>query len=86
MPPDSGEFIIGNEAGFVLLAIAALKAAKGAEQRFKYEAWIGEAELDWGIAGLQPDGEAHLHLADDPSMHRQSVLEKFRSYALSQPS
>ena len=82
MPPDSGEFIVGNEAGFVRLAIAALKAAKGAEQRFKGEAWIGEAELDWGIAGLKPDAEAHLHLADYPSMHRQSLLERLRGYAL----
>lgn len=34
LPPDTGQFIIGNSAGLIKLAIASLRAAGGEEQTF----------------------------------------------------
>jgi len=62
MPPDSGDFIIGNAEGFVHLAIASLKAAKGEKQSFKDYPWWVNYELDWSIPGLKPDPSAHTYL------------------------
>ena len=62
MPPDSGDFIIGNSGGFVRLAIAALMAAQGQPQAFKNEAWVSVQDLDWGVQGLKLDPTAHIYL------------------------
>jgi hypothetical protein len=62
MPPDSGDFIIGNPEGFVHLAIASLRAAKGEKQSFKDHSWWVNYELDWAIPGLKPDPSAHIYL------------------------
>jgi hypothetical protein len=62
MPPDSGDFIIGNPEGFVHLAIASLRAAKGEKQSFKDHSWWVNYELDWAIPGLKPDSSAHIYL------------------------
>ncbi|WP_263376544.1 hypothetical protein [Granulicella aggregans] len=62
MPPDTGEFILGNEGGFVHLAIASLKAAQGEQQNFRNESWVTVEELDWGIAGLKLYPTSHIYL------------------------
>jgi hypothetical protein len=62
LPPDSGEFIHGNEGGFVYLAIASLRAAQGEKQSFKNAPWVGSYEFDWFMHGLCPDSEAHVYL------------------------
>jgi hypothetical protein len=62
MPPDSGDFIIGNSEGFVHLAIASLKAAQGEKQSFKNYPWWVNYELDWTIPGLKLDPRAHIFL------------------------
>ena len=62
MPPDSGDSIIGNAEGFVHLAIASLRAAKGEKQSFKDHSWWVNYELDWAIPGLRPDPSAHIYL------------------------
>jgi hypothetical protein len=62
LPPDSGQFLIGNRGGFVHLAMASLKAAQGEEQRFKKVSWFVIEDLDWGVAGLKPDESAHIYL------------------------
>jgi hypothetical protein len=67
LPPDSGDFIIGNESGFVRLAICAIEAAQGEQQSFAKEAWVSDDDLDWSVKGLKPDALAHLHLPVPPS-------------------
>jgi hypothetical protein len=62
MPPDSGEYMIGNAGGFVRLAVAALKAAQGEQQSFANEPWVNDYEMDWGVKGLKPDPSAHIYL------------------------
>ncbi len=73
MPPDSGEFIRGNSGGFLLLAIASLKAAQGQPQSFRVEPWIGVDENDWVLRGLKPDADAHLYL---PKKQRGWLFDK----------
>lgn len=68
LPPDSGQFIIGNSGGFVSLAIAALKAAQGEPQPFKNARWVGEQDLDWALKGLQHDPDAHIYLPPTPTI------------------
>jgi hypothetical protein len=62
LPPDSGQFLIGNQGGFIHLAVASLKAAQGKEQLFKKESWFVVEDLDWSIHGLKPDESAHIYL------------------------
>ena len=62
MPPDSGHFIVGNAEGFIHLAIASLKAARGEKQSFKNYPWWVNYELDWAIPGLKLDPSAHIYL------------------------
>lgn len=62
MPPDSGDFIIGNAEGFVQLSIASLKASMGQEQQFKNCPWWVNYELDWAIPGFKPDPSAHNYM------------------------
>ena len=62
LPPDAG-FISGNSGGFVRLAIASLKAAKGEAQSFEGQPWVGAwEEYDWMLSGLTPDENAHKYL------------------------
>ena len=68
LPPDSGQFIIGNSGGFVSLAIAALKAAQGEPQPFKDARWVGQKDLDWALKGLQHDPSAHIYLPPKPTI------------------
>ena len=77
MPPDSEEFIIGNESGFVRLAIAALQAAQGEEQRFEKQEWVVAEDYDWGVRGFKPDEYAHLYLPEKLTKWqrvRQSII------------
>jgi hypothetical protein len=60
MPPDSGDFILGNRDGFVRLAVASPKADRGEAQSFKDKDWVRIEDLDWGISGLKPDPSAHI--------------------------
>lgn len=62
LPPDSGNFILGNRDGFICLAVAALKAAQGEEQSFKGKPWVKIEDLDWGVRGLKLDPNAHIYL------------------------
>ncbi len=55
MPPDSGDFIRGNRAGYAHLAIACLLAAQGQDQSFVKEKWVVADEMDWGLNGLKFD-------------------------------
>ena len=61
LPPDSGQFIVGNRDGFIRLAVASLKAARGEEQPFKREPWVVVEDLDWSVAGLKHDASAHIY-------------------------
>ncbi len=79
MPPDSGEFIIGNAEGFVRLAVASLKAAKGEKQSFKDYPWWVNYELDWTIPGLKPDADAHVYLPAKATGFRL-ILSKLWGY------
>jgi hypothetical protein len=84
MPPDSGDFIIGNPEGFVHLAIASLRAAKGEKQSFKDHSWWVNYELDWAIPGLKPDSSAHIYLGNARSVrHPFSSLRLFNSLSYS---
>jgi len=62
--PDQGESILGNRGGFLHLAVAALKASRGEEQKFKAATWVCQNDFDWQIAGLKPDTDAHLHIPE----------------------
>lgn len=59
--PDQGESILGNRGGFLHLAVSALKAARGEEQKFKNAEWVCHEDIDWQIAGLKPDPLAHVY-------------------------
>ncbi|WP_263367934.1 hypothetical protein [Edaphobacter bradus] len=62
MPPDSKSFLVGNQGGFLHLAIASLHAAIGEKQTFKDKPWFGVEDYDWQIAGLTPDADARIYL------------------------
>jgi hypothetical protein len=62
LPPDSSQFLIGNQGGFIHLAVASLKAAQGTAQSFKKVPWFVAYELDWSLSGLKPDENAHTYL------------------------
>jgi hypothetical protein len=70
LPPDMGDSILGNRGGFVLLAIAALKAAQGQDQKFAKEPWVCHEDVDWEIDGLKFDALAHMHLPEKPPKWR----------------
>jgi len=72
MPPDTGDFIIGNPEGFVRLPIAALKAARGEDQAFRKEPWWIDYELDWPLKGLKLDPSAHIYLPSTRSRPRRA--------------
>lgn len=75
--PDQGESILGNRGGFLHLAIAALKASQGEEQRFKDAAWVCNEDEDWEITGLKPDPLAHVYLPKQRTRFqilRESIL------------
>lgn len=84
--PDSDCFLIGNQDGYVRLAIAALKAAKGEDQSFKGEDWVSEEELDWGFKGLKYDPDAETRLRKPPSAiseaSRMSILLFVLAFAI----
>jgi hypothetical protein len=61
-PPDNSAYLLGNRDGFVQLAIASLRAARGQDQSFKKVPWICEEDLDWGLLGLKYDSSAHMSL------------------------
>lgn len=75
--PDSDCFLIGNQEGYVRLAIAALKAAKGENQSFKDEDWVSEEELDWGFKGLKYDPDAETRLRKPPSAISEAIRMSF---------
>ena len=62
--PDQGESILGNRGGFLHLAVASLKAARGEEQKFKDADWVCHEDFDWQIAGLKPEPLAHIFLPE----------------------
>jgi hypothetical protein len=78
MPPDSGQFIHGNRAGFLRLAVAALRAAKGNTQSFKGETWVVDYEVDWGVVGFKYDALAHM----DPPPPEPTGWHKLRGQLL----
>lgn len=77
LPPDAGEAIIGNRSGFIRLAIAALKAAQGTDQKFKKEPWVYQQDLDWTIDGLKFDASAHIYMPQKPSGWRRFRQKAF---------
>jgi hypothetical protein len=62
IPPDSGDYIFGNRAGFLRLAIASMRAAQKQDQTFQQVPWIQDD--DWMVRGLKFDEYAHLHLPE----------------------
>ena len=81
LPPDSGDFIIGNQGGFVRLAIASLKAAQGERQLFKNKPWISDDDLDWSSRGLKYDEHAPLHLPAKRTLF-QKILRSILGFSL----
>jgi hypothetical protein len=71
MPPDMGDSILGNRGGFFHLAIAALKAARGEEQKFEDAPWVYHNDIDWQIHGLKPDPNAHIYLPEKQTRFQQ---------------
>jgi hypothetical protein len=71
LPPDMGDSMLGNREGFILLAVAALKAAQGQDQKFAKEPWVCHEDADWQIAGLKFDALAHMHLPEKPTKWQQ---------------
>ncbi len=78
LPPDTGQFIIGNSPGLIKLAIASLRAAGGEEQTFKGKSWVSKDDLDWGINGLRLDPSAHIYLRP-----KQTKFQRLRNNSLS---
>jgi len=58
----TSDYIVGNEGGFIRLAIASLNAAGGEDQSFKNQDWVTEEDLDWILRGLKYDSHAHYSL------------------------
>jgi hypothetical protein len=80
MPPDMGDSILGNRGGYLLLAIAAMRAAQGQNQNWKKQPWVCHEDVDWQIEGLSYDEYAHLHLPEKPTKwqrRRQNALGLF---------
>jgi hypothetical protein len=63
LPTDADQFIIGNRAGLIELAIVALKAAEGEEQAFKGRSWVRNDDAEPVVKGLKLDPDAHTYLA-----------------------
>ncbi|MBB5343634.1 hypothetical protein [Tunturibacter empetritectus] len=64
MAPDMGESILGNRAGFLRLAIAAVRASQGESQNLDSQPWVCHEDADWQIKGLSFDEYAHMHLPE----------------------
>jgi hypothetical protein len=61
VPSEGGGLIKGNQAGLIRLALVALKAARGEEQKFE-ETWVVQDELAGTIDGIWLDNYAHYDL------------------------
>jgi hypothetical protein len=71
LPPDVGQSILGNQGGFIRLAIASLNASQGENQEFTKQPWVCHEDCDWTIVGLSYDEEAHIHLPEKPTKWKQ---------------
>jgi hypothetical protein len=58
MLPFKDDSIRGNSGGFIRLAIAALRASQGENQRFSEKAWVKQGEFIT-VQGLTFDSDAH---------------------------
>jgi hypothetical protein len=61
VPSEGGGLIKGNRAGLIRLALVALRAARGEEQKFE-ETWAVQDELAGTIDGISLDAYAHYDL------------------------
>jgi hypothetical protein len=77
LPQYQSDSILGNRAGFLQLAIAAMRAAQGRNQNLNKQSWVCHEDYDWQIEGLSYDEYAHIHLPEKPTkwqMRRQHAI------------
>jgi hypothetical protein len=61
------EFVHGNQAGLVRLAIAALRTAQGQDQLLEREPWLLSADIDSPLSGFKYDKLTHMELPEKPT-------------------
>jgi hypothetical protein len=86
MAPDMGESILGNRAGFLRLAIAAVRASQGESQNLDMQPWVCHEDDDWQIRGLSFDEYAHMHLPEKSQHNGKGDGKTSSEFSLSRSS